>query len=389
MSIARTVAEQLERASWIRRMFEIGLQLRKERGPENVFDYSLGNPEVEPPDAVLAALSRVVSEKRPHSHSYMPNAGFPEVRAGIASRLAARTGVPFAGEDIVMTNGAAGAINVVLKSLLDPGDEVILLSPYFPEYRFYVENHGGRVVTVETDDCFQPDAGRIAAAITSRTKALILNSPNNPTGAVYSADVLRELDAVIREPVVVISDEPYRSLVYDHREVPETVNLVKRAVLAWSWSKAMAISGERIGYLAIPPDLPEAAALRNACTFANRILGYINAPAIWQLVVAQVPEAAIDAGLYQAKRDLLCDALNSMGYDAPRPQGSFYVFPKTPLADDIAFIRLLQDEGILAVPGSGFGRSGYMRLSLTISQSDLERSLPGFERAIGKANCLR
>jgi aspartate aminotransferase len=389
MSIARTVAEQLERASWIRRMFEIGLQLRKERGPENVFDYSLGNPEVEPPDAVLAALSRVVSEKRPHSHSYMPNAGFPEVRAGIASRLAARTGVPFAGEDIVMTNGAAGAINVVLKSLLDPGDEVILLSPYFPEYRFYVENHGGRVVTVETDDCFQPDAGRIAAAITSRTKALILNSPNNPTGAVYSADVLRELDAVIREPVVVISDEPYRSLVYDHREVPETVNLVKRAVLAWSWSKAMAISGERIGYLAIPPDLPEAAALRNACTFANRILGYINAPAIWQLVVAQVPEAAIDAGLYQAKRDLLCDALNSMGYDAPRPQGSFYVFPKTPVADDIAFIRLLQDEGILAVPGSGFGRSGYMRLSLTISQSDLERSLPGFERAIGKANCLR
>jgi aspartate aminotransferase len=385
MSIARTVAEQLERASWIRRMFEIGLQLREERGAENVFDYSLGNPEVEPPEAVLAALSRVVSEKRPHSHSYMPNAGFPEVRAAIASRLAARTGVPFTGEEIVMTTGAAGAINVVLKSLLDPGDEVLLLNPYFPEYRFYVENHGGRVVPIETDDCFQPDAGRIADSVTSRTKALILNSPNNPTGAVYSADVLQALNAVIREPVLVISDEPYRPLVYDHLDVPETVSLVKRAVLAWSWSKAMAISGERIGYLAIPPHLPEAAALRNACTFANRILGYINAPAIWQLVVAQVPEATIDVGLYQAKRDLLCDALSSMGYEAPRPQGSFYVFPKTPLADDIAFIRLLQEEGILAVPGSGFGRSGYMRLSLTISRSDLERSLPGFGRAIRKA----
>ena len=385
MSIARTVAEQLERASWIRRMFEIGIQLRQERGPENLFDYSLGNPEVEPPETVLAALRRVVDQNQPHSHGYMPNAGFPEVRAAIAGRLAERTGIPFSANDIIMTNGAAGAINVVLKSILDPGDEVILLNPYFPEYRFYVENHGGHVITVETDENFQPNVARIAAAITPRTKALILNSPNNPTGAVYGEAVVRELNAVIREPMLVISDEPYRPLVYDGLAVPETLAIIRNSVLAWSWSKAMAISGERIGYLALPPHLAGAATLRNACTFANRILGFINAPAIWQRVVAQVPEATVDVSLYQAKRDLLCASLNAMGYHAPCPQGSYYVFPKTPLPDDVAFIRLLQSEGILAVPGSGFGRSGYMRLSLTISRDDLERSLAGFERAMRNA----
>jgi aspartate aminotransferase len=385
VSIARTVAEQLERASWIRRMFEIGIQLRKERGAENVFDFSLGNPEVEPPEAVIQALRRVVAENRPHSHGYMPNAGFPEVRAAIAATLAGRTGIPFTAGDLIMTNGAAGAINVVLKSILDPGDEVILLNPYFPEYRFYVENHAGRVVIAETDDRFQLDVDGIARAITPRTKALILNSPNNPTGAVYPAEALRELNSVVREPVLVISDEPYRPLIYDGRAAPEISQLISRVVVTWSWSKAMAISGERIGYLAIPPHLPEAAALGNACTFANRILGYINAPAIWQLVVAQVPEATVDVSRYQEKRDLLCDALNRMGYEAPRPQGSFYVFPKTPISDDVAFIRILQTEGILAVPGSGFGRGGYMRLSLTIAREALERSLPGFERALRKA----
>lgn len=365
-------------------MFEIGIQLRKERGAENVFDFSIGNPEVEPPEAVLAALRRVVAESRPRSHGYMPNAGFPEVRGVIAGRLAARTGIPFTADDVLMTTGAAGAINIVLKSILDPGDEVILLNPYFPEYRFYVENHGGRVVSVETGEDFQPDIARIAAAITPRTKALILNSPNNPTGAVYSAQVLRELDSIIREPVLVISDEPYRPLVYDGLQVPETLSLIQQSVLAWSWSKAMAIAGERIGFLAIPPRLSEAAALRNACTFAIRILGYINATALWQLVVAQVPDATVDVSQYQAKRDLLCDALNAMGYQAPRPLGSFYVFPKTPIPDDVAFIRLLQEEGILAVPGSGFGRGGYMRLSLTIPQPDIPRALPGFERALCK-----
>ncbi len=382
MSISKAIAEQMERSSWIRRMFEIGVQMRQERGAENVFDFSLGNPEVEPPASVVEALRRVVAENRPHSHGYMPNAGYPEVREVLARGLAARTGMPFEAGDLILTNGAAGAINTVLKSILDPGDEVILLHPHFPEYRFYVENHGGRVVFVETDERFQPDVERIARAITPRTKALILNSPNNPSGAVYSAETLRELNGVIREPVMVISDEPYRPLTYDGLVPPEVPKLVERSVVAWSWSKAMAIPGERIGYLAISPRLAERAALRNACTFANRILGYINAPAIWQWVVGQVPDAAVDVGPYQKKRDLLCGALAKMGYDAPRPQGSFYIFPRTPIADDVAFIRLLQREGILAVPGTGFGRSGHMRLSLTIAGSEIERSLPGFERAM-------
>ncbi len=385
MSISRAIAEQMEHASWIRRMFEIGIELRKQRGAENVFDYTLGNPDVEPPAEVIEALRRVVAENRPRSHGYMPNAGFPEVRAAIAKRLGQRTGVPFTAEDVIMTTGAAGAINTVLKSILDPGDEVIVLNPYFPEYRFYIENHGGRVVPVETDEHFQPDIRRIAAALTPRTKAIILNSPNNPTGAVYSSDTLKALSRILREPVLAICDEPYKPIAFDGIRIPETLSLIERSVVAWSWSKAMAIAGERIGYLALPPHLAEAAALRNACTFANRILGYINAPAIWQWVVARVQDATVDVTAYQAKRDLLCGALAGMGYEIQPPQGSYYVFPRTPIPDDVAFIRLLQDEGILAVPGAGFGRSGYMRLSITIPRTDLERSLAGFERAI--RNC--
>jgi aspartate aminotransferase len=375
----------MEGSSWIRRMFEIGVLLRRERGAENVFDYTLGNPDVEPPEAVIAALRRVVAEERPLSHGYMPNAGFPDVRAAIARGLAERSAIPFTGEDVIMTVGAAGAINTVLKSILDPGDEAIVLKPYFPEYRFYIENHGGRVVEVDTDQRFQPDLARIAAAIGPRTKAILLNSPNNPTGAIYPAETLRALNALVREPVIAISDEPYRTLTYDGVETPETLALIERAVLAFSWSKAMAIAGERIGYLAIPPHLAEAAALRNACIFATRILGYVNAPAIWQRVVAQAPGAMVDVRRYQAKRDLLCDALNAMGYDAPRPQGSYYMFPKTPIPDDVAFTGLLREEGVLAVPGVGFGRAGHMRLSLTLPMIQIERSLGGFERALRKA----
>jgi aspartate aminotransferase len=260
----------------------------------------------------------------------------------------------------------------------------MILAPYFPEYRFYIENHGGRVVTVETDRYFQPDPERIAAALTPRTRALILNSPNNPTGVIYSESVLRAINRVLPEPVLVICDEPYRPLTFDGAVTPEAVRIFDRAVIAWSWSKAMAIPGERIGYLALPPHLPGIAQLRGACTVANRILGFINAPAIWQWVVAAAPEVTVDVAEYQAKRDLLCGALQSMGYDAPRPQGTFYVWARTPIADDIAFIGVLQQEGILAVPGVGFGRGGYLRLSLTITRDEIVRSLPGFDRAIRK-----
>jgi aspartate aminotransferase len=268
--------------------------------------------------------------------------------------------------------------------VLDRGDEVIVLFPYFPEYRFYVENHGGRMVRVETGECFQLNIGRIAAAITPRTKAIILNSPNNPTGAIYGAGALAELNALIERldhPVTVISDEPYKAIAFDGVKPPETASIIRRTVIANSWSKAMAMAGERIGYLAISPRIQEAAALRDACTFTNRILGYINAPAIWQWVVAETGAETIDVGLYERKRDVVCDALERFGYRVVRPQGTFYVFPQSPVPDDMAFVQRLLDEGILAVPGAGFGRPGHFRLSLTIPLEAIERSLPGFQRA--------
>jgi aspartate aminotransferase len=384
MSVAKRIAAQLERASWIRRMFEEGARLKAERGADRVFDFTLGNPEVEPPEEVVSVLRRVAAEDRPHIHGYMPNAGFPEVRDAIARRLTERTGLPYTAEHVLMTSGSAGAMNVALKAILDPGDEVIVLVPYFPEYRFYVENHGGCVVPVETDEQFLPDMERISAAITPRTKAIVINSPNNPTGALYSEGVLRDLGHLLskHEDIVLLSDEPYRALVYDGRRAPEPAAMVARTLIADSWSKSMAISGERIGYLAISPRVSEWSAIRDACTFANRVLGYVNAAAIWQRVVAEAPEVTVDVDAYQDKRDLMCDALARMGYEVSKPAGAFYVFPKTPIPDDVAFIRALLGEGILAVPGSGFGRSGYFRLSLTVPRSVIERSLPGFERAL-------
>jgi aspartate aminotransferase len=384
MSIGKAISEQMEHASWIRRMFEIGARLKRERGEANVFDFTLGNPDGEPPEELNSILRRVVEKNQPRSHAYMPNAGFRAVREVIARQLSGQTGLPYTADHILMTVGAAGAINVVLKSLLDPGDEVIILVPFFPEYQFYIENHAGRMVLVETNEWFQPDVGRIAAAITSRTKAIILNSPNNPTGVVYSKEFLLELEALISgldHPVTLIVDEPYKALIFDGLSLPVIPSLVRRTAVTYSWSKALAIPGERIGYLALSPQLPELAPLRDACTFANRILGYINAPAIWQWVMIEAADLQIDPRPYQEKRDLLWSALIAMGYEVTKPCGTFYMFPKAPIPDDMAFVRALMDEGILAVPGAGFGRSGYFRLSLTIPLASIERSLPGFEHA--------
>jgi aspartate aminotransferase len=386
MTVANTIREQLERASWIRRMFEEGARLKAERGAEKVFDFTLGNPVVAPPAEVTATLWRIAAEAPSRGHGYMPNAGYPAVREVIAEWLSRRTGLPFTAGHVLMTVGSGGAINSVLKAILDSGDEVIVPMPCFSEYPFYVENHGGRMVAVDTDETFQLDVSRIAQSVTPRTKAIILNSPHNPTGAVYSAEALRELEALLsglERPIVVISDEPYRELVFDGRRPPEIASIITRAVIADSWSKAFAIAGERIGYLAISPRLPDAGALSDACTFATRVLGFVNAPAIWQWVVAEALDAEVDVAHYQEKRDLLCDGLVRIGYEVTRPQGAFYVFPRTPIPDDVAFVSRLQQEGILAVPGVGFGRAGHMRLSLTVPRETIEAALPGFERAFG------
>jgi aspartate aminotransferase len=281
---------------------------------------------------------------------------------------------------------------VILKSILDPGDEVLVLAPYFAEYQFYIANHGGRMVIVETDDSFLPDVEKIAASITPRTRALILNTPNNPTGRVYPESVLRDLDEMLKragQPITVISDEPYKSFVYDGQRQPEVASSIANTAICNSWSKSLGLAGERIGYLALSPRLHDRADLRRACAFCNRTLGFVNAPAIWQRVMLESMDEAIDPAIYQQRRNVLCDALETIGYEVRRPEGAFYVFLKTPIADDIAFTRRLAEEGVLAVPGTGFGRSGYIRLSLTVPLETIKRSIGGFERAFRSCGTCR
>jgi aspartate aminotransferase len=385
MTVANAIAQQLERTSWIRKMFEEGIRLKAERGAENIYDFTLGNPSEDPPRGVLATLRRLADANPPGSHGYMPNAGFPAAREAVAKRLQRDTGVAFTKNSVLMTVGCAGAMNVVLKAVLDPGSEVIVPMPFFPEYEFYIANHGGRMVPVETDAEFSIDAAAIESKITPRTRVLILNSPNNPTGVIYAQTVLRDLDSVLKRAdhtIMVLSDEPYKSIVYDGAHCPEIAAIISNCVIATSWSKRWALAGERIGYLAISPRLPESEALFDACVLTNRILGFVNAPALWQLVSAEAPDESTDMAVYQEKRDLMCEGLARIGYEVRKPQGAFYVFLKTPVADDVAFLRILQAEGVLAVPGSGFGRGGYIRLSLTVPRETIVQSLPAFARAL-------
>jgi aspartate aminotransferase len=387
MTVASVIQQQLERSSWIRKMFEEGIRLKAERGAENVFDFSLGNPAEDPPAGVMAAFRRLVDLNAPGSHGYMPNSGYPATRREVAERLRRDTGVAFTENHVLMTVGCAGAMNTALKAILDTGDEVIVLLPFFPDYQFYITNHGGRMVPVETDADFSIDVPAIQSKITPRTKAIILNSPNNPTGVIYSESVLKSLESMLQQigrTIVVLSDEPYKAIVYDGAKCPEMASIISNCMITTSWSKTWAVAGERIGYLAISPRIPGAEALSNACNFTNRILGYINAPAIWQHVVAEAPEEITDLAVYHEKRELMCAGLAKLGYDVRKPQGAFYVFLKTPITDDLAFARILQEEGVLAVPGSGFGRGGYIRLSLTVPRETIVRSLPSFGRALKK-----
>ena len=388
MIVSKAVTDNLTKASWIRRMFEEGARLKQERGADKVFDFTLGNPEIEPPPAVLAAARRVLDSTDLHLHAYMPNAGHPRVRAAVAGRLVKDTGLPYTADHVLMTVGAGAALNTVLKALLDPGDEILTVAPFFAEYTFYAENHGGRLVVVPPRADLTPDIARIEAAIGPRTRAILLNSPNNPSGVIYPASTFTALEAVLARaprPIVLISDEPYRALVFDDVAVPQVPMLVTRSIVATSWSKSLAIPGERIGYLAFSPRLPEARALFEACTFTSRVLGFVNAPALWQWVVAEVGDLVIDVGPYREKRDLMYEGLTRIGYRCVKPQGAFYVFPQTPIDDDVAFVAMLAEEGVLAVPGSGFGMPGHIRISLTVERDTVLRAMPGFERAFHKA----
>ena len=386
MSISAKVSKAMQAASWIRRMFEEGARLKAEHGAENVCDFSLGNPYVEPPDYVIDALVAAAGTKQPGGHKYMQNAGYPEVRAAVAAYLREQTGLAHESGHVVMCVGAGGGLNVIFKALLDPGEEVIVLTPFFVEYRFYIDNHGGVMVPVPTDDEFLPDLDAIEAAITPRTKAVIINSPNNPTGVTYwkevldgVGDVLRRASAQHGQRIYLITDEPYRYIAYDV-DVPWVYHSYDDTILVTSHSKDLGLAGERIGFIAPSPKLDPLPELTAALTFATRTLGFVNAPATQQRAIASLQGRNIDPALYRKKRDRLLPTLRDLGFEIVEPTGAFYIFPKSLNPDDVAFVRELQEERILTVPGTGFGRPGHFRISYCCPDETIERALPGFER---------
>jgi aspartate aminotransferase len=383
------MADLMKGSSWIRRMFEEGAKLRAELGADRVFDFSLGNPVLEPPPEVLRALREALDDPAPGLHRYMPNAGFPDVRRAVAAFLATDHGVPFDEGRVLMSVGAGGGLNVVLKSVLDPGDEVVVLAPYFPEYPFYVDNHGGRMVVVPPGPGFRPDPAALEKALTPRTAAVLVNSPNNPTGVVYAqgdydavGEVLRRHGARTGRTVHLVSDEPYRRILFDGRAPASVFRSYGPSILVTSHSKDLALPGERIGVVAIGPECPDGPALQGAFTFANRVLGFVNAPALQQRAVARLQGRTVDPKAYESRRDRLCGALAAMGYRFERPGGAFYLFPEAPGGDDVAFVRRLLDERVLVVPGSGFGTPGYFRIAYCVTEREIEGALPGFEKAI-------
>lgn len=390
MAISGKVNTQLQRSSWIRRMFEEGAMLKQQYGVNNVFDFTLGNPNVPPPEEFNEALVQLITHPPSGIHRYTQNAGDPATRDHLAQILSAEYGVGFGRDQIIMTCGAAGGLNVVLKSILDEGDEVIILSPYFVEYLFYVDNHGGRCVRVDTKKDFTIDVGAIADAITPSTKALILNSPNNPTGAVYPEEILAELGRLLREKsatlgkaIYLISDEPYRRIIYDGVTCPSIFPLYPETLVVRSFSKELGLAGERIGYIAIGPEVEQRDQVFGAAAFCNRILGYVNAPALMQHVLQDMPDTSVDIEPYRRNRDLLYDGLLKMGYGLEaKPQGAFYIFPRVPMEDDVQFVQALREERVLAVPGIGFGRSGYIRISYCVDEGTVIRGLEGLEKVL-------
>ncbi|MBS0013650.1 MAG: pyridoxal phosphate-dependent aminotransferase [Desulfobacterales bacterium] len=391
MPIATKMADFIEKSSWIRKMFEEGARLKAIHGADNVFDFSLGNPNIEPPDEVRDHLEKVAADPTPGLHAYMPNTGYPHVRKAVADFLGREQGIEITENEIIMTCGAAGGLNIVLKAILDPDDEVITPAPYFVEYGFYADNHGGRLVAVPTRSDFTIDVAAIEAAITPKTRAVVINSPNNPTGQVYSAQNLAELGQCLEKKsreinrrIYLVSDEPYRKIVYDNIEVPGVFDCYADSVMATSYSKDLSLPGERIGFAAVNPAAGEKQQLLAAMALANRILGFVNAPALMQRLVAMVQGASVDIAEYDRKRRLLCDGLERLGYRFVRPAGAFYLFPQSPVKDDVEFVGALQQERILAVPGSGFGAPGYFRLSFCIPDQTITDAMPGFEKTISK-----
>ncbi len=385
----REIRGFLERSSWIRKMFEAGLELKKKYGEENVYDFSLGNPDLPPPYGVKVALEKIAKEAdRPYVFGYMPNAGIFEIREKVAKYLTQEQGVQIDVDDVMLTCGAAGGLNCIFRSILEQGEEVICLAPYFVEYGFYLSNHKAKVRLVDTKEDFSMDIDAIERAIDENVRAILINSPNNPTGQVYSEDELRELRDVLRKyskkfskTIYLISDEPYRFLTYDDTVVPSVFNFYENSFVVSSFSKNLSLAGERIGYVALCPEMEGKQEIMNGLIFVNRILGYVNAPVIGQKILNYALGEGVDLSIYEKRRKLMANVLNEAGYNYVMPKGAFYFFPKSPIEDEVKFIKILQEERILAVPGSGFGRKGHFRLSFSVPEWVIEKSLDGFKRA--------
>ena len=386
MAISEKVSGFMEKSSWIRKMFEEGIRLKKQFGEENVFDLSLGNPVIEPPDQVQAALVKAAKDISPGLHRYMPNAGLQDVREAIAKTLSNECQLSLSANDLVMVCGAAGGLNITLKTLLDSGDEVLIFAPYFVEYLFYADNHGGKAVAVKTHDDFTLDMDALKDALSEKTKAVIVNSPNNPTGVVYSREELKQLAEVLKahsektgKAVYLISDDPYKKITFDGVEAVNILELYENSIYITSYSKDIALPGERIGFVAVHPKCEDAGNLMAGLIFSNRVLGFVNAPALIQRVVKNVQGVTVDVEQYKKKRDFLYGELTRIGYDVVKPQGAFYFFPKSPIDDEVEFVKKLAEKKVLVVPGRGFGCPGYFRISYCLPDSVLEGSIAGFE----------
>ena len=391
MAISNKVRGFMEKGSWIRKMFEEGISLKQQYGEENVFDLSLGNPVMNPPEQFYEELKKIAKNPINGMHRYMPNAGLTETRTAVANGLSNETGLSFTANEIVMTCGAGGALNVVMKTLLDPGEEFVIFAPFFVEYNFYADNHGGSCKIVPPDENFLPDMEVFRSSINTNTRGVLINSPNNPSGIVYGDKTLSEMCEIIKEKEVefgteiyLVSDEPYRKIIFDNLEYTHIFNYHNRSIVATSHSKDLALPGERIGYIAVNPDCSDIEELVDGLVFCNRTLGFVNAPALIQHLIAHLQDTTIDVRIYEKKRDYLYKELTNMGYSLIKPQGAFYMFPKSPIEDDVQFTEELKENRVLVVPGRGFGLPGYFRISYCMEDATIKGSLEGLEKTISK-----
>lgn len=387
--ISNNMKDMVSNSSVIRAMFEEGKRLSGIYGEENVFDFSIGNPSIEPPEKIKDIINKIINEEKPnYIHGYMNNSGYLDVREAIAKYLENKHNVKLNLNNIVMTCGAAGGLNVIFKTILNPGDEVIVFAPFFGEYTNYVKNYDGIIKVIEADtNTFDINLNVLKSSITEKTKAVIINSPNNPSGVIYSEDSISKLSSILKEnekrygkDIYLISDEPYREIVYDNVKVPYILKYYDNSFIGYSYSKSLSLPGERIGYVVVNPNISDFEETINGLNIANRILGFVNAPSLFQRVIKDSLDLEVDVDIYKKNRDLLYNHLISIGFECIKPQGAFYLFPKSPIEDDVRFCEEAKKYNILAVPGKTFGCPGFFRLSYCISYEKIEKSLQAFTK---------